>query len=533
MSDDLVIEAVEFTDPFCSYAWGTEPKYRRLAWQYGEFLELRRVFVGILSPGSPGKDYDQTPEGLRVRYEKYLLEVTELTGMPYPSPVHHMMDGSDRICRIARAVQRQGPDVAERVLRRVRESLFIDGAPADDLPRTIAAAAGVPGFDADRLAADLADPDEEKGYQDEWEEARRPNDHSRNEADKRPGRGAAQQQDGQWRYGLPCLVLTGSGGTATIAGWRSWPEWEAALETVAPGVTAKARPLPTPEQAFERWPSLTSAELAELCGPAAGRRRTSSSTPGRAGRCGARRRRPAATHERATGGSGDRRLVGHGAGHGRTPVGQRHAGGRVRRHVGWGARGTEPAGRRRRCRCRGGRIRRGGKGTGSRRGAGQQRRDRRRARGRAVPRVRHRGLGPRARRQRARAVPLQPRGVAGDAREGLRPDRHHRLDRRHGRDAYPLRLHSLEGRGADVRQVPRGGLRAKGIRSNAICPGGVYTPMVSARIDAGVFDIPKLVPLGYVAKPADIAHAVYLLASGQLDYMNGSAWVIDGGWTAL
>jgi NAD(P)-dependent dehydrogenase (short-subunit alcohol dehydrogenase family) len=73
----------------------------------------------------------------------------------------------------------------------------------------------------------------------------------------------------------------------------------------------------------------------------------------------------------------------------------------------------------------------------------------------------------------------------------------------------------------------------KGIRSNAICPGGVYTPMVSERIDAGVFDIPKLVPLGYVAKPADIAHAVYLLASGQLDYMNGSAWVIDGGWTSL
>lgn len=72
-----------------------------------------------------------------------------------------------------------------------------------------------------------------------------------------------------------------------------------------------------------------------------------------------------------------------------------------------------------------------------------------------------------------------------------------------------------------------------GIRSNAICPGGVYTPMVSARIDAGAFDIPRLVPLGYVAQPADIAHATYLLASGQLDYMNGSAWVIDGGWTSL
>ncbi len=74
---------------------------------------------------------------------------------------------------------------------------------------------------------------------------------------------------------------------------------------------------------------------------------------------------------------------------------------------------------------------------------------------------------------------------------------------------------------------------SKGIRSNAICPGGMRTPLVQARLDAGVWDVEGLVPLGRVAEPAEIAHAVYLLASGQLDYMNGSAWVIDGGWTAL
>lgn len=265
--DPLLIEAVEFTDPFCSYAWGTEPKYRRLDWQYGEFLRLRRVFAGILSPGSPYKDFTDTVEELCVRYEKYLLDVTGMTGAPYPSPVRHLMDGSDRVSRIARAVQRQGPEVAERVLRRIRESVFVDGAPADDLERTIAAAAGVPGFDPGRLVADLADPEEQAGFQAEWEEVRRPTEEVRNVADKRPGRGAAQKQDGHWRYGLPCLVLTGPGGTATVAGWTEWAAWEAALEKVAPGITARARPLPTPEQAFERWPSLTPAELAELCGP--------------------------------------------------------------------------------------------------------------------------------------------------------------------------------------------------------------------------------------------------------------------------
>lgn len=257
-----LVEAVEYTDPFCSYAWGTEPKYRRLRWQYGEHLAWRRVFVGILSPGTPAP-----VEGLALRYEQYLVDVTALTGMPYPSPVRHVMDGSDTVCRIARAVQRQGEVVADRFLRRLRERLFVDGTAPDDLERAVAAGTGIEGFEGARLAADLADPEEAKSYLAEWEDARRPNDHVRNLPDKRPGRGAAQQQDGQWRYGLPCLLLTGPGGTATVSGWLDWDAWEAAVETAAPGLTASARALPTPEQAFAVWPSLTPGELAELCGP--------------------------------------------------------------------------------------------------------------------------------------------------------------------------------------------------------------------------------------------------------------------------
>jgi NAD(P)-dependent dehydrogenase (short-subunit alcohol dehydrogenase family) len=73
----------------------------------------------------------------------------------------------------------------------------------------------------------------------------------------------------------------------------------------------------------------------------------------------------------------------------------------------------------------------------------------------------------------------------------------------------------------------------RGVRSNAICPGMVRTPLVAARIDAGAWDLASLIPLGRPAQPAEIAEAVEVLASGRLDYLNGSAWVIDGGWTAL
>ena len=74
---------------------------------------------------------------------------------------------------------------------------------------------------------------------------------------------------------------------------------------------------------------------------------------------------------------------------------------------------------------------------------------------------------------------------------------------------------------------------ADGIRSNAICPGMVETPMTKWRLDQ-----PDLraraearIPIGRVAQPDDIAEAVVLLASDRLSYMTGHGLVVDGGWT--
>lgn len=260
--------AAEYTDPACSYAWGTEPKYRRLAWQYGEHLRLRRVQCGIIARGwheAHGIGLDT--EAMRARQTQYWAEVSNLTGAPHPDPVRRVMTWSEDACRVAKAAEAQGEEVAERVLRRLRESWHVAGLPADTVERGLRVAAGVPGLDADRLARDVADPATEAAYRADWEEARRPNDHVRNLPDRRVGRGAAQEQNGRLRYGLPCLILTGPDGTATVAGWRTWAEWEQALEAVAPGLVAEARPRPTPAEAFARWPSMTRPELVELCGP--------------------------------------------------------------------------------------------------------------------------------------------------------------------------------------------------------------------------------------------------------------------------
>ena len=74
---------------------------------------------------------------------------------------------------------------------------------------------------------------------------------------------------------------------------------------------------------------------------------------------------------------------------------------------------------------------------------------------------------------------------------------------------------------------------AEGIRSNAICPGMVETPMTKWRLDQPDLraQIESRIPIGRVAQPDDIAEAVALLASDRLSYMTGHGLIVDGGWT--
>ena len=74
---------------------------------------------------------------------------------------------------------------------------------------------------------------------------------------------------------------------------------------------------------------------------------------------------------------------------------------------------------------------------------------------------------------------------------------------------------------------------ADGIRSNAICPGMVETPMTKWRLDQPDLRaaIEARIPAGRVAQPEDIAEAIALLASGRMSYMTGHGLVVDGGWT--
>jgi NAD(P)-dependent dehydrogenase (short-subunit alcohol dehydrogenase family) len=75
---------------------------------------------------------------------------------------------------------------------------------------------------------------------------------------------------------------------------------------------------------------------------------------------------------------------------------------------------------------------------------------------------------------------------------------------------------------------------AAGIMANAVCPGMVYTPMTSWRLDQPELraEVERRIPAGRVAGPGEIAAAVAVLASGRLTYLTGHPLVVDGGMSA-
>ena len=77
---------------------------------------------------------------------------------------------------------------------------------------------------------------------------------------------------------------------------------------------------------------------------------------------------------------------------------------------------------------------------------------------------------------------------------------------------------------------------ARGVRTNAVCPGWVKTEMDHVDQANGTYtdsDITDRVPMARFASPDDIANAVLFLADpARSGFINGHTLAVDGGWTA-
>ncbi len=74
-------------------------------------------------------------------------------------------------------------------------------------------------------------------------------------------------------------------------------------------------------------------------------------------------------------------------------------------------------------------------------------------------------------------------------------------------------------------------LGKKGIRSNAICPGFIETPILKSMPHKVIQMMEEKVPMGRLGRPEEIANTYAWLASDEASYINGAVIEVSGGVT--
>ncbi|MFB8757630.1 DsbA family oxidoreductase [Streptomyces nigra] len=256
-----VLEVVEYTDPLCPWSWGAEPVLRLLRTTLAGRARWRRVFCVLFD-----EDDDPAPDPAAETawYARYVEDITAHTGAPRAARLSRVAASSWPCSLVAKAAESQGRTVADRVLRRLRETMFVHGEPADTPELALSAARGVPGLDADRLAADAASADVRERVRADRAEARRPVPEVLSVPGGSPHPGAAKETaDGGRRYALPTLLLRTPDAYRVVPGWRSYDACAAAVGELCPGLPAAPVTL-SAQRALEHHRSLTDPERALL-----------------------------------------------------------------------------------------------------------------------------------------------------------------------------------------------------------------------------------------------------------------------------
>jgi predicted DsbA family dithiol-disulfide isomerase len=254
----VAVRARYHTDPACSKSWAAEPRLRRLLVEFGDDLEITYVMGGlareIAEPGSLVAGWLDTAAASGMPIDPRIW-----TGDPprstYPA------------CIAAKAAAEQGPVVAERYLRRLREGFMCHRRKLDG-PEALVAEAGLAGLDTQRFRIDLESNATLEAFAQDLEEARTIPPAAREAGLVTTGR----REPGVERLAFPSLRFATHGdGEHWVGRDDPYDAWRAAA--IAAGAKPAADAHPDVMAALRRFGSIATVELAAVCdlpGPRAG-----------------------------------------------------------------------------------------------------------------------------------------------------------------------------------------------------------------------------------------------------------------------
>ncbi len=292
----MQLEVVEYTDPLCPWAWGSGPSSGSSG---------RPGRAGLLAPGllHPLRRR-RRPAARPGRGDRLVRPVRRGDLRAHEGPAGGAAEpGRGELLAPPRsspkAAEAQGSRIADRVLRRLRETVFVRGEPADTMDAALLAARGVPDLDGDRLRRDAASDAVRERVRGDRAEARDPLPEARRVDSGSPHPGTAKEtHDGQLRYALPTLLLRTAAARRIVPGWRPYEEYAGAVEELCPGLLRTGPAALPAAQALRHHRSLGARAAGARRRPPGRRPAPYGWTP-REARCGGARRRPASVPRRA------------------------------------------------------------------------------------------------------------------------------------------------------------------------------------------------------------------------------------------
>jgi predicted DsbA family dithiol-disulfide isomerase len=251
------------TDPACPWSWGSEPKLRKLMWEFEGTLEFVWVMGGLAR--QYGGDYRDEEGGIGSGPDCFAdlivhwLDVAAETGMPCDPRIwtQNPISSTYPACMAVKAACEQGAAAGYRYLRRLREGLLVERRKLEHA-ETLIGEAGSAGLDVERFKIDLgshaitelfaADLDEVREVPVEAREA-----------------GKIRRTEGTERVPFPSAVFVAEDGTRRgVWGWQPYEAYrEAALAVDAAPVNEG--PL-APIESIERFGRVATKEVEALSG---------------------------------------------------------------------------------------------------------------------------------------------------------------------------------------------------------------------------------------------------------------------------
>jgi hypothetical protein len=231
--------------------------------EFGESLRVTWVMGGLAR--SYGTGYRDSESGVGSGADCFAdlmaqwLEAAAESGMPTDPRIwaRNPIASTYPACQAVKAAAEQGPDLAYRYLRRLREGLMTERKKLDHAEALIGEA-GTAGLDVERFRIDLGSHAITEAFAADLDEVRSPPPEAR-EA------GKVGETEGHHRVSFPsALFRDGDGSQRGVWGWRPYDDYRDAA--IAAGAEPAQSRQADPIEAIERFGRCAGRELEELTG---------------------------------------------------------------------------------------------------------------------------------------------------------------------------------------------------------------------------------------------------------------------------